>query len=99
MMVSLFKRKFVPTSNDRLGGKTRQVKCRIELIMSDLDPQSSVVQFTQQQGDGVLLNSTVQQLHTSILKEYPCPSNIIPASESFEELNSVITSGTLVEEF
>jgi hypothetical protein len=67
--------------------------------MSDLDPQSCVVQFTQQQGDGVLLNSTVQQLHEAILKEYPCPSNIILASESFKELNSAMTSGTLVEEY
>ncbi|KAG2234349.1 hypothetical protein INT48_007216 [Thamnidium elegans] len=81
------------------GSKIRQVKCRIELIMSDLDPQSCVVQFTQQQGDGVLLNSTIQQLHEAILKEYPCPSNIILASDSYKEMNSVITSGTLVEEY
>jgi hypothetical protein len=67
--------------------------------MSDLDPQSCVVQFTQQQGDGVLLNSTIQLLHEAILKEYPCPSNIILASESYKEMNSVITSGTLVEEY
>jgi hypothetical protein len=67
--------------------------------MSDLDPQSCVVQFTQQQGDGVLLNSTIQQLHEAILKEYPCPSNIILASDSYKEMNSVITSGTLVEEY
>jgi hypothetical protein len=33
-----------------VDGKMRQVKCRIDLIMSDLDPQSCVVQFTQQQG-------------------------------------------------
>lgn len=82
-----------------IGSKIRQVKCRIDLIMSDLDPQSCVVQFTQQQGDGVLLNSTVQQLHEAILKEYPCPSNIILASDSYKEMNSVITSGTLVEEY
>lgn len=67
--------------------------------MSDLDPQSCVVQFTQQQGDAVLLNTTIQQLHKAILKEYPCPSNIIMASESFKEMNSVITSGTLVEDY
>lgn len=69
------------------------MKCRIELIMSDLDPQSCVVQFTQQQGDGVLLNSTIQQLHEAILKEYPCPSNIILAASE-----SILTSGTLVEQ-
>ncbi|KAI8641581.1 hypothetical protein BD408DRAFT_367923 [Parasitella parasitica] len=81
------------------GLKPRQVKCRIDLIMSDLDPQSCVVQFTQQQGDAVLLNTTIQQLHEAILKEYPCPSNIIMASESYKEMNSVITSGTLVEDY
>ncbi|KAI7896652.1 kinase-like domain-containing protein [Mucor mucedo] len=81
------------------GSKVRQVKCRIDLIMSDLDPQSCVVQFTQQQGDGVLLNTTVQQLHEAILKEYPCPSNIILSSDSYKEMNSEMTSGTLVEEY
>jgi hypothetical protein len=68
--------------------------------MSDLDPQSCVVQFTQQQGDGVLLNSTIQQLHEAILKEYPCPSNIILAASdsSYKEMKSAITSGTLLEQ-
>ena len=67
--------------------------------MSDLDTQSCVVQFTQQQGDGVLLNSTIQQLHGAMLNEYPCPSNIIVSSESYKELNYVMTSGTLVDDY
>ncbi|KAI9481141.1 MAG: kinase-like domain-containing protein [Benjaminiella poitrasii] len=76
------------------GVRARQVKCRIELIMPDLDPQSCVVQFTQQQGDGVLLNSTIHQLHEAILKEFPCPSNKTIISE---EMKSTATSRTLVE--
>ncbi|KAF1800640.1 hypothetical protein FB192DRAFT_1473040 [Mucor lusitanicus] len=95
--VTRYKAEIKTKSQD--GQKPRQVKCRIDLIMSDLDPQSCVVQFTQQQGDAVLLNTTIQQLHEAILKEYPCPSNIIMASESFKEMNSVITSGTLVEDY
>ncbi|KAL7310447.1 serine/threonine-protein kinase gin4 [Mucor circinelloides] len=95
--VTRYKAEIKTKSQD--GLKPRQVKCRIDLIMSDLDPQSCVVQFTQQQGDAVLLSTTIQQLHEAILKEYPCPSNIIMASESFKEMNSVITSGTLVEDY
>ncbi|KAG0838170.1 hypothetical protein G6F19_003283 [Rhizopus arrhizus] len=63
-------------------GKARQVKCKVELIMSESD---CIVQFTQQQGDGVLLNTTIHQILGAILKEFPCPD--LPSS-----------SGTLVEE-
>ncbi|KAG1172393.1 hypothetical protein G6F70_006506 [Rhizopus microsporus] len=53
-------------------GKLKQVKCRIELIVSESD---CIVQFTQQQGDGVLLNTTIQQIQEAIVKEYPCPDS------------------------
>lgn len=65
-----------------MKGKARQVKCKVELIMSESD---CIVQFTQQQGDGVLLNTTIHQILGAILKEFPCPD--LPSS-----------SGTLVEE-
>ena len=50
------------------GVKARQVKCKIELIVSESD---CIVQFIQQQGDGVLLNITIKKVQKDILKVYP----------------------------
>ncbi|KAI8880847.1 Pkinase-domain-containing protein [Backusella circina FSU 941] len=93
----IFKQPKAEIKTKSKDGKSRQVKCRIELIMSDLEPQSCLVQFTQQQGDGVLLNTIVQKLHQGILKEYPCPSTVC-SDISFKDVDSADTSGTLVEE-
>ncbi|KAG0167242.1 hypothetical protein DFQ28_005948 [Apophysomyces sp. BC1034] len=53
------------------GGKIRQVKCRVDFVTTIEQAQTSVVQFTQQQGDAMLLASIVRQLHTAMEKEYP----------------------------
>lgn len=53
--------------------KGRQVKCRIDLIIMPDAQKSCVVQFTQQQGDGVLLQMLIQELQEAMLTEYPCP--------------------------
>ncbi|KAI8996821.1 kinase-like domain-containing protein [Pilobolus umbonatus] len=74
------------------GSKVRQVKCRIDMIISK--NHTCVVQFTQQQGDAILLTSTIQQIRENIMKEYPCPSEV----QSFKQSNSVTTSDTLIEE-
>ncbi|KAL0089474.1 kinase-like domain-containing protein [Phycomyces blakesleeanus] len=49
-------------------GKLRQVKCRIDFTPTP-DGLQSNVQFTQQQGDALLLASTVRQLQDYVEKE------------------------------
>ncbi|ORX51995.1 Pkinase-domain-containing protein [Hesseltinella vesiculosa] len=52
-------------------GKTRQVKCRVEILALHDNRMSKLVRFTQQQGDGVVLSSILRQLHYQLGKEYP----------------------------
>ncbi|CAO3600529.1 unnamed protein product [Absidia cylindrospora] len=66
-------------------GKTRQVKCRME-IMNPTSPShttenvlSRVVQFTQQQGDGIILASVVRHLQSLLDQEYPTNTSSITA--------------------
>ncbi|KAF7732339.1 hypothetical protein EC973_005235 [Apophysomyces ossiformis] len=63
-----------------VGDKVRQMKCRVDFVTTIEQTQTSVVQFTQQQGDAVLLASIVRQLHTAMEKEYPSP--IVAATAS-----------------
>ncbi|KAI9304917.1 hypothetical protein BJ944DRAFT_277982 [Cunninghamella echinulata] len=67
-------------------GKTRQVKCRLDIMEMPAHLQenphlgpSSLVQFTQQQGDGIVLSSVVRQLQYLLEKEYPSMSSTITA--------------------
>ncbi|KAG1457306.1 hypothetical protein G6F46_007312 [Rhizopus delemar] len=64
----VLRRKIEIKTKPSQGVKARQVKCKIELIVSESD---CIVQFIQQQGDGVLLNITIQQVQKDILKVYP----------------------------
>ncbi|ORZ15847.1 hypothetical protein BCR42DRAFT_451768 [Absidia repens] len=66
-------------------GKTRQVKCRMEIMNptsashTDESALSRVVQFTQQQGDGIILASVVRHLQSLLDQEYPTNTSSITA--------------------
>ncbi|KAI8339439.1 kinase-like domain-containing protein [Chlamydoabsidia padenii] len=64
-------------------GKTRQVKCRLEIMHSNsahnIDRSSRLVQFTQQQGDGTVMTSVIRQLQRLLDQEYPTTSSAITA--------------------
>lgn len=60
-------------------GKTRQVKCRLEIMQSKIDSSSRLVQFTQQQGDGAVITSVVHHLQQLLDQGYPTASSAITA--------------------
>ncbi|CAO3649507.1 unnamed protein product [Cunninghamella blakesleeana] len=67
-------------------GKSRQVKCRLDIMQMPTHLEEnphlgpcSLVQFTQQQGDGIVLSSVVRQLQYLLEKEYPTMSSTITA--------------------
>ncbi|KAI8086385.1 uncharacterized protein BX664DRAFT_282272 [Halteromyces radiatus] len=62
-------------------GKTRQVKCRLEILepSTKADSSSRLIRFTQQQGDGVVLASVVRNIQYLLEQEYPTMSSAITA--------------------
>ncbi|KAI7864862.1 hypothetical protein BDF14DRAFT_1987116 [Spinellus fusiger] len=67
-------------------GKIRQVKCRIDFVPIT-DSSFCTVQFTQQQGDALLLISTVKQLQKCLEKEQINEVTVAPLS--------VVTASTM----